>query len=157
MFFCRSCDKNCIACSSKKLRKKYYKNCLSKKKEVLSLCLSGAKGRARLFTVISVLVALAVVADDGAAAAVREAALALLHLLDDARAVAAAAAERRAVLGTAALAALGERAERRRLLEIEQILEVGIGALENAKRVASIEACSNRHDSFSLLSLRGSS
>lgn len=104
--------------------------------------------RVRLFTVIPILVLLAVVANHIAASSIRKPTPALLHLLDDASRVAASAAQRGAVVRSEALPALRHRAERRRLFQVEQLLEARIlQRLTNtdAGEVAAVEACSNRN------------
>lgn len=98
-----------------------------------------------LFTVIPILILLAVIANHITTSSIRKPTSTLFHLFDDACCIAATAAQSRTVIGAETLTALRDRTERRRLLEIEQLFEAGIlqgfTNTTNAGKVSSIEAC----------------
>lgn len=79
-----------------------------------------------LFTVISIFVLVAIVAHDLAAASVREPAPTLFDGFDHFGGVAPATAERGAVVRMNAAAAPSYRAERRRRLEVVQLIVGGV-------------------------------
>lgn len=109
-----------------------------------------------LFTIVPIFILLAVFTNHITTPTVFESTTTLLHLLNDFRCVATSAAQSRTVVGTETLSSFRNSAERRRLLEVEELLEARILkrlADGNAGKAANIEACSNGNKTLAALSI----